>query len=254
VQRAIEQQEHLMALALELKKALLHQLFSLGLCNEPQRQTGLGTIPQSWDMVPLGSLMSEYPKNGLYKHSSHYGTGTLILRINDFSNDGDIVVSATDRTQITEQEQQAYSLSKDDIVVNRVNSLSHLGKTAIVGELSDAMVFESNMMRFRANASKVLPHFLFHWMNSPSCKAQIVGSAKRAVAQSSINQGDLKAIVLPLPSLEEQAEIVFYFEQIESRVSLHHRKLGSLRALFSTLLHELMTAKLLVNDLDLNSL
>jgi len=56
VQRAMEQQERLIALVQELKKALLHQLFTQGLRGKPQKQTEIGPVPQSWDMVPIGSL------------------------------------------------------------------------------------------------------------------------------------------------------------------------------------------------------
>ena len=56
VQRAIEQQERLIALTTELKKALLHKLFTEGLRGEPQKQTEIGPVPESWEIVPLGSL------------------------------------------------------------------------------------------------------------------------------------------------------------------------------------------------------
>ncbi|XHR31200.1 MAG: RhuM family protein [Chthoniobacteraceae bacterium] len=56
VQRAIEQQERLLALTAELKKALLHRLFTTGLRNEPQKQTDIGPIPESWEVVKLGDL------------------------------------------------------------------------------------------------------------------------------------------------------------------------------------------------------
>jgi type I restriction enzyme S subunit len=56
VQRALEQQERLTALTTELKKALLHQLFTQGLHGEPQKQTEIGPVPQSWEVVTLGSL------------------------------------------------------------------------------------------------------------------------------------------------------------------------------------------------------
>jgi type I restriction enzyme S subunit len=42
VQRAIEQQERLIGLTTELKKALLHKLFTEGLRGEPQKQTEIG--------------------------------------------------------------------------------------------------------------------------------------------------------------------------------------------------------------------
>src|SRR3990170_4685197 len=56
VQRAFEQQERLLQLTAELKKTLLHQLFTQGLRGEPQKQTEIGTVPESWEIVPLGSL------------------------------------------------------------------------------------------------------------------------------------------------------------------------------------------------------
>ena len=56
VQRAMEQQERLLALTAELKRALLHRLFTQGLRGEPQKQTDIGSVPDSWDVVPLGSL------------------------------------------------------------------------------------------------------------------------------------------------------------------------------------------------------
>ena len=45
---AIEQQERLIALTIELKKALLHKLFTEGLRGEPQKQTEIGPVPESW--------------------------------------------------------------------------------------------------------------------------------------------------------------------------------------------------------------
>lgn len=56
VQRAIERQERLIALTAELKKALLHKLFTEGTRGEPLKQTEIGTVPESWEIVPLGSI------------------------------------------------------------------------------------------------------------------------------------------------------------------------------------------------------
>ena len=48
VQRAIEQQERLIALTTELKKSLMHKLFTEGVCGERQKQTEIGPVPESW--------------------------------------------------------------------------------------------------------------------------------------------------------------------------------------------------------------
>ena len=56
VQRAMEEQERIIQTTTELKKAIMHKLFTEGLRNEPQKQTEIGPVPQSWEMEPLGAL------------------------------------------------------------------------------------------------------------------------------------------------------------------------------------------------------
>ena len=58
VQRAIEAQERIIQTTTELKKALMHKLFTEGLRNEPQKQTEIGPVPESWEVVELGELLS----------------------------------------------------------------------------------------------------------------------------------------------------------------------------------------------------
>ena len=88
VQRAIEAQERIIQTTTELKKTLMHKLFTEGLRNEPQKQTEIGPVPESWKVVRLGTLLAREPQNGLYKPKKDYGAGTQILRIDDFSNAG----------------------------------------------------------------------------------------------------------------------------------------------------------------------
>jgi type I restriction enzyme S subunit len=54
VQRAIEAQERIILTTTELKKVLMHKLFTEGLCNELQKETEIGLVPESWDVVELG--------------------------------------------------------------------------------------------------------------------------------------------------------------------------------------------------------
>ena len=56
MQRAIEAQERIIQTTTELKKALMHKLFTEGLRNEPQKQTEIGPVPESWEVVELGDV------------------------------------------------------------------------------------------------------------------------------------------------------------------------------------------------------
>lgn len=144
-----------------------------------------------------------------------------------------------------------YGLEPGDIVINRVNSLSHLGKTALIGQIDEEMVFESNMMRFSVDESLVRKEYIFKFLNSPLTKKQVIGTTKRAVAQSSINQGDVKSIIVPIPSLGEQGEIAGALEATELKMANAASKVAILQDLFSTLLHELMTANIRVHNAKL---
>lgn len=57
---------------------------------------------------------------------------------------------------------------------------------------------------------------------------------------------------IPIPRIDEQREIVHIFETIDHKISVHTRKRAALQDLFNTLLHELMTGRIRVADLDID--
>jgi type I restriction enzyme, S subunit len=56
VQRAIEAQERIIQTTTELKKALMHKLFTEGLRGEAPKQTEVGPIPESWKTPTVESV------------------------------------------------------------------------------------------------------------------------------------------------------------------------------------------------------
>ena len=53
IQSAIEAQEKIIQTTTELKKALMQKLFTEGLKGEPQKETEIGLVPKSWEVVKL---------------------------------------------------------------------------------------------------------------------------------------------------------------------------------------------------------
>lgn len=165
-------------------------------------------VADSWGSCDFGDLIVDGPQNGLYKPASAYGEGTIILRIDSFY-DGQVRDWVNlKRLTVSAQEQENFALANGDIVVNRVNSMAYLGKSALVRNLPEPCVFESNMMRMRLDPNQVEPEYVIRYLNSPQGLAELRKNAKHAVNQSSINQEDVKAVVTALPSIEEQTLIV----------------------------------------------
>lgn len=161
---------------------------------------------KGWARTTLGELIAEGPQNGLYKASSEYGQGVPIVRIDSFQDGSPIDIDRLKRVRVSEAESELYGLAIGDIVVNRVNSRSHLGKSTVVSGLTEVTLFESNMMRLRLDTRKVLPEYVVAFLGTPYAKNQIQAAGKDAVNQSSINQKDVASFDLPLPPIEIQTK------------------------------------------------
>jgi type I restriction enzyme S subunit len=157
--------------------------------------------------VALGDLIADGPQNGLYLPKSQYGDGTPILRIENYGFDGAEPMTAWSRVKIESDIAAKYALAPGDIVINRVNSPSHLGKSLLVLDAHVPAVFESNMMRMRLSDS-VLPEYVQLFLGSEMGRKQLIADAKWAVNQASINQGDVCRIIVPLPSIATQSRVI----------------------------------------------
>lgn len=159
--------------------------------------------------IKIGDRVESGFQNGIYKHADEYSdNGTRIVRINDYGNDGTKRFEKLNRANLSAAEIARFSLKRDDILINRVNSLSHIGKSCIVEHLEDTTVFESNMMRLRlAKTSGISPRYLYILLNSSRVRDYLKKVAKPAVAQASINQEDIRSLTVYLPSLQQQIAI-----------------------------------------------
>ena len=130
-----------------------------------------GELPDGWKWVKFGEIFYGTPQNGLYKPSKDYGSGTPILRIDGFYSG--IITHDYDykRVRISKEEIQKYQLSINDIVVNRVNSMSHLGKCGLVKYLKEQTVFESNVMKVQIKNDLALPSFITSADSTPKCNS-----------------------------------------------------------------------------------
>src|SRR5690606_28940163 len=143
------------------RQSLLKWAFEGKLTNKNVKD---GELPEGWKWVKFGELFKNTPQNGLYKPSTEYGSGIPILRIDGFY-DGIILNNYNfKRVRLTEEETQKYLLSIDDIVVNRVNSMSHLGKCGLVKTFREQTVFESNVMKIQIKKEIALPKYITYYL------------------------------------------------------------------------------------------
>ena len=98
----------------------------------------------------------------------------------------------------------------------------------------------------------MVAEFLSRFFNSESGRQQAL-NAKTGLAQQHLNVGAVKRTKVPFPPLDEQHEIADILQTVDRKIDIHESKKRSLQDLFKTMLHELMTAQIRVNDLDINT-
>ena len=244
VQRSIEAQERIIQTTTELKKALMHKLFTEGLRNEPQKQTEIGPVPESWEVVPLGNLLSK-TQYGMSVKANLEGSFPILRMTNQIN--GRIEANNLKYVEIDNSDFKKFKVERGDILFNRTNSLELVGRTAI-HDIDGDYVFASYLIRLRTDETKLDPFFLNLDLNRDETQVRLKSIATRAVSQSNISATRLKGFPLPLPRLPDQAEIVECAAAFDTKIDLHRTKHAAFQDLFRTLLNELMTAKTQVTD------
>jgi type I restriction enzyme S subunit len=192
---------------------------------------------KQWDTVTLGEVALRGPQNGLYMPASAYGTGTPIVRIDAFYDGVLTELDSLKRVRINPDDIERFGFSEDDIVINRVNSRPYLGKSALIPRLNEPTVFESNMMRLTLNTKSAAPVYVTHYLQTSFIKSQIQVLAKDAVNQSSINQDDVKGLIVRLPPLPLQHRFAVLVERVNRLRAAQREALRQAEHLFASLLH-----------------
>ncbi|MFS0726351.1 restriction endonuclease subunit S [Paenibacillus sp. 1P07SE] len=196
------------------------------------------TNEKGWAELSIGDVLDLQPKNGLYKPQSKYGSGTKIIRIDSFYDGYVENIRGLKKVELSLTEIEQYAVRMDDILINRVNSIEYLGKIGVVPEISEDIVYESNMMRFRLNQALITPIYLMYLWRTDFVKTQVLTRAKHAVNQSSINQQDVLSFVLLSPPISLQNQFANIVIKVEEQKTLVKKAIDETQYLFDSLMSE----------------
>lgn len=228
---AISLQDKQLQVATDMKRTAMQTIFTRGLKDEPQKETEIGPIPESWEPTPCDQIFKL--TSGKKRPSN----------LSDFPNDekpfpvlgGNGVMGFADKW---------YLDAPQTLVIGRV------------GEYCGAVHIASDRVWVTDNAL-----YVKEWRNEDA-DLEFVGAFlthfdlnrfKRLAGQPLITQGMINEHSIPLPeTIAEQREIVAILDTIDRKIDLHQRKHAVLDELFKALLHKLMMRKIRVEDLDLS--
>jgi type I restriction enzyme S subunit len=239
----------------ETKRSALTRLFTHGLRGEPQKETEIGPIPQTWSVKSFSDVR-EFLQYGTSQKCHVHPGGYPVLRIPNVV-EGSVDASDLKYCEMSAECAASVMLAPGDLLFIRTNGvLERLGRCALYqGEPKDAL-FASYLIRARVWPELVDPGFVRHYAETPIGSSFLAGRASPAAdGKYNINTKTIDSMQVPVPpTLEEQQGIAEVIEQIDHKIGLHRRKQALLEELFRALLHKLMTGEVRVADLDLKAL
>ncbi len=254
IQRAIETEAKLLSSARDLKQSTMNMLFTQGMRGEKSIETEVGSLPECWTCKSLGEVSEiTYGAQAAVASALDPSIGTPIFTNINITNAGKISLEKLRYYKIPEHQRDRLTLKKGDVLFNwRSGSADHVGKTAIF-DLDGEYTYSSFILRFRVR-NDVTNEFLYRYLHY--IKSQGFFSNRRNV--SSINSVFNASLAATIPiyfpaEADEQNEIVAILKTLDRKISLHERKHASLSDLFQTLLHQLMTAQIRVDKLDIDT-
>jgi len=240
VQRAIEEQERIIQTTTELKKALMHKLFTEGLRGEPQKQTEIGPVSKSWEVVRIkttGTVVTGSTPST--KNPDFYGGDYNLISPADLDN-GKYVRSAH-KTLTKSGFDKCRKVPRDSVLVGCIGNVGKLGMVA-----DDCSTTNQQINSIIPN-SEFSPHFLYYAMQL--CRPRLEQAAAK-VTLPILNKSNFENFQIAAPELKEQEAIAGHLGILDQKLENAGQKASQLQDLFRTLLHELMTAKTRVNEVD----
>ncbi len=248
VQTAIEQQARFIALTSELKSALMHKLFTEGLRGEKQKQTEIGLVPESWDVVELGSLAKIGNGSTPKRDNKGYWDGGSIPWLTSGKIHERFIEQADEFvTDMAVKECHLPSVKANSLLIAITGQGKTLGNSAIV---KFETCISQHLAYVQFHTEEIVPEFLLWFLQTRYHHLRSVGQAGGST-KGALTCGYIKTYPVPVPAKDEQREIASIFVVLDEKERNHARKKEELEELFRTLLHQLMTAQIRVNELDL---
>ena len=165
-------------------------------------------VPESWCWCRWGELseLIQYGYNAPAKESGRI----KMVRITDIQN-GKVQWNTVPFCEISDTDIQVYQLRKNDILFARTGGT--VGKSFLVDEEPENAVFAGYLIRTQYDDKKLNPKYMKMFMESQIYWDQLKNGTI-ATAQPNCNGQTLSKMILPLPPLEEQQEIVKKLEEL----------------------------------------
>lgn len=238
----------LLSTAQELKRAVMRELFTRGLRGGAQKDTEIGLLPENWKIVPLGSLgkigNGSTPKKTV---SDYWSGGTFPWMTSAKVYDREIEQADHFVTDAALKECHLPRLKPGAVLMAITGQGKTLGHCAV---LKIEATISQHVAYVQTDTEQAAPGFIRGYLETQYDYLRQVASGGGST-KGALTCAFLRDLPIPLPSHDEQREIIAILDALDRKIALHREKRAVLEELFQSLLRKLMTGEIRVAELDL---
>ena len=194
------------------KVAILHKAFTGELTQQWRLENGVSD--ESWEEKKFDDCI-EKMQNGLSKRKGDEGNNIGVLRLANLGED-DLVLDDLRYILLTEKEEKNYLLSKDDVIMIRVNGSKDNVARQIVINTDEKLSFCDHIIRIKYNPN-IVARYVMYFSKTNAYRKYVEDNMVSSAGQNTISRKGLASLVIPLPSIEEQHEIVRLIDDLLAR-------------------------------------
>jgi len=226
-----------------VKQGLMHQILTRGIGHTRFKQTEIGEIPEEWDVVQLsdigtlssGSTPLRREKSYFCNTGGHYWVKTMDL------TDGIVLQTDEKITDKALAETSCKLNSPGTIMIAMYGGFKQIGRTGI---LKMSAATNQAICCIDLNRNRASPEFCNIWLVGNRYRWKTIAASSRK--DPNITKKDVSQFPLPLPTIEEQQNIVTIFQSLDNQLFSAESELQLLKLLKRGLMQDLLTGRVRV--------
>ena len=244
VDRVIELTEKEIDKLKDLKKGMMQELLTKGIGHTKFKDSPVGRIPESWEVVALKEIIKRGPRNGYSPIESEKFIKLKILGLGCLGEDG--FSPCPLKNAPLDEKLEKFILNEGDFLISRSNTRDKVGLSGVYRHHGYTSTYPDLLMRIKFK-KLVNATFASHQFNYGYLRKIVMNSSQgTSGSMVKINSSIVKEYPFALPEIEEQNQITSIINNFGKNIMSKTKKLE--RALFvkKGLMQDLLTGKVRV--------
>ncbi|HOV91009.1 MAG TPA: restriction endonuclease subunit S [Syntrophorhabdaceae bacterium] len=252
IQEAEEQTQKYIDALKELKKSTMKHLFTYGAVAFEEidkvelKETEIGWVPKHWGVVRVVDLfeITKKPKKTIKDNE--------LIPFISMENISDSKETPTYTLKEFSKISSGIFVLKDDLIISKITPCFENGKQAILTNLpSDFGIATTEVIPLHPKDDrKVITKHLYNFLKIPEVREKLANKMEGTTGRKRLPKHALNHFLIPLPPPPEQQHIAEILSNIDKNIEVAENKKKAINKIFQSMLKNLMTAKIRVNNLE----